>query len=192
MTAPLYAYGMFGENTSLLLAVILGIFFGLFLERGGLGNPHKLTGVFYFTDFTVPKVMFTAILVAASGLYLLSDLKLLDISRVWIVPAFFWPQITGGILFGAGFVLSGYCPGTAIAGLASGRLDALVAMTGIGVGSLIFAVLYPYIEGFYLSSAMGSVTLPQLLKINHWFVMVLLYVLAAGMFYLMERFEKRI
>jgi len=65
-------------------------------------------------------------------------------------------------------------------------------MTGIGVGSLIFAVLYPYIEGFYISSAMGSVTLPQLLKINHWFVMVLLYVLAAGMFYLMERFEKRI
>ncbi len=191
MTAPLYGYGIFGENTSLLLAVILGIFFGLSLERGGLGNPHKLTGVFYFTDFTVPKVMFTAILVAATGLYLLSDLKLLDISRIWIVPAFFWPQITGGILFGVGFVLSGYCPGTAIAGIASGRLDALVAMTGIGVGSLIFAVLYPYIEVFYMSSAMGSVTLPEILKINHWLVLALLYVFAAGMFYMMERFEKR-
>ena len=47
------------QDTSLLLAVMIGFFFGLFLERGGLGNPHKLTGVFYLTDFAVPKVMFT-------------------------------------------------------------------------------------------------------------------------------------
>jgi len=190
MTAPLYSYGVFGVNTGLLLAVILGVFFGLSLERGGLGDPHKLTGVFYLTDFTVPKVMFTAIVVAATGLYLLSDLKLLDIRKVWIVPAFLWPQIAGGVLFGAGFVLSGYCPGTAIAGFATGRLDALVTMAGIAAGSVVFAVLYPYIEGFYSSSAMGGVTLPQLLDINHWLVMAVLYLLAAGMFYLMERFER--
>lgn len=187
MTAPF----VFSQNISLLIAVILGIFFGLFLERGGLGNPHKLTGVFYLTDFTVPKVMFTAMLVAASGLYLLSDLRLLDMSRVWLVPTFFWPQIVGGALFGIGFVVSGYCPGTAMAGFASGRLDALVTMIGIGAGSLLFAVLYPYIEGFYISSAMEGATLPTLLKINHWLVIVFLIVFAGGMFYLMERYEKR-
>ncbi len=187
MIAPL----IFSQSISLLLAVILGIFFGLFLERGGLGNPHKLTGVFYLTDFTVPKVMFTAILVAASGLYLLSDLKLLDMSRVWIVPTFFWPQIAGGALFGIGFVFSGYCPGTAVAGFASGRLDALVTMVGIGAGSLVFAILYPHIEGFYLSSAMEGITLPRLLNVNHWFVIVFLIVFAAAMFYVMERYEKR-
>ncbi len=190
ISAPLYRYGLFGEETSLLAAVVIGFFFGLFLERGGLGNPHKLTGVFYLTDFTVPKVMFTAIIVAATGLYLLSDLGLLDIRKVWIVPTFFWPQVTGGALFGAGFVLSGYCPGTAVAGLASGRLDALATMAGIGIGSLAFALLYPSIEGFYRSSRMGKATLPGLLDVNHWVVIAVLAVLAGGVFYLMERFEE--
>jgi len=187
MIAPL----MVSQGVGLLLAVILGIFFGLFLERGGLGNPHKLTGVFYLTDFAVPKVMFTAIIVAASGLYLLSDLKLLDMSRIWIVPTYFWPQIAGGAIFGLGFLISGYCPGTAVAGLASGRLDALVVMTGIGAGSLVFAISYPYIEGFYSSTPMGGITLPELFGLNHWIVLGFVYALAAGMFYLMERYEKR-
>ncbi len=187
MTAPLIV----SQSVGLLLAVVLGIFFGLFLERGGLGNPHKLAGVFYLKDFTVPKVMFTAILVAGAGLYLLSDLKLLDMSKVWIVPTFFWPQIAGGALFGIGFVMSGYCPGTAVAGFASGRLDALVTMLGIGAGSWAFAVFYPYIEHFYFSSAMEKALLPNLLRINHWLVLVFLAVFAAGMFYLMERYERK-
>jgi uncharacterized membrane protein YedE/YeeE len=187
MTAPL----IFSPETSLLLALFLGVFFGLFLERGGLGDPHKLTGVFYLTDFTVPKVMFTAILVAASGLYLLSDVGLLEMKRVWIVPTFFWPQIVGGALFGVGFVISGYCPGTSVAGLASGRLDALVTMVGIGAGSLAFAVVYPLIEGFYMSSAMEGITLPVWLDVSHWAVIGALVVLAAGMFYAMERYEAR-
>lgn len=187
MTAPLIV----SREAGLLLAVTLGFFFGLFLERGGLGNPHKLTGVFYLTDFVVPKVMFTAILVAASGLYLLSDLKLLDLGRVWIVPTFFWPQIAGGALFGVGFVVSGYCPGTSVAGLASGRLDALVTMIGIGAGSLVFAVLYPVLEVFFQSSAMGSATLPGLFGISHWTVLTVLVIVAGLMFFFMERYERK-
>lgn len=179
------------QATGLVLAVILGIFFGLFLERGGLANPHKLTGVFYFRDFAVPKVMFAAILVAASGLYLLSDIGLLDMNKIWIVPTFFWPQLAGGALFGIGFVISGYCPGTSVAGLASGRLDALVTMAGIGAGSLLFALVYPWIEGFSSSSSMGPTTLPALLKINHWIVLAFIFALAGFMFFLMERQERK-
>lgn len=188
MTAPF----IFSQGTGLLIAVILGFFFGLFLERGGLGNPRKLTGVFYFTDFTVPKVMFTAILVASTGLYLLSDLGVLDMSRVWIIPTFFWPQIVGGALFGLGFLFSGYCPGTAVAGFASGRIDALVTMVGVGLGSLIFGILYPRVEEFYVSSQMGNALLPGSLGLNHWVVMLLVYAMAGGMFYLMERHERKI
>lgn len=187
MTAPFDV----SDSVSLGLALVFGIFFGLSLERGGLGDPHKLTGVFYFRDFTVPKVMFTAILVAATGFYLLSDLRLLDMSRVWIIPAYFWPQLAGGALFGIGFVVGGYCPGTAVAGFASGRLDALVAMIGIGAGSLLFAVLYPLLEKFYSSSGMGAVTLPKLMGVNHWAVIIALVAVAAGMFLFMERKEKR-
>jgi len=187
MTGPLVV----SQEMGLLLAVMLGFFFGLFLERGGLGNPHKLTGVFYLTDFVVPKVMFTAILVASVGFYLLSDLKLLDLNRVWIVPAFFWPQIAGGALFGIGFVVSGYCPGTSVAGLASGRLDALVTMIGIGIGSLIFAVAYPMLEDFYQSSPMGVATIPGVTGVSHWIVLAVLFIVAGLMFYLMEQFEKK-
>lgn len=186
MMAPLIV----SQEMGLLLAVILGIFFGFFLERGGLGDPHKLTGVFYLRDFTVPKVMFTAIIVAATGIYLLSDLKILDMNKVWIVPTFFWPQIVGGLIFGVGFVLSGYCPGTAVVSITSGRTDALITIVGIGAGSLIFAVLYPYIEDFYMLSGIGGAMLPGILGINHWIIIAFLYVFAGIMFYLMERYEK--
>jgi len=173
------------------LAVVIGIFFGFFLERGGLGNPRKLTGVFYLTDFTVPKAMFSAIATAAVGLYLMADLKIIDISRVWIVPTFLWPQIVGGALFGVGFVISGYCPGTAVAGLSSGRIDALFTMIGIGAGSVIFAYFFPWLENFYNSSAMGGVTLPQLVHVNHWLGVAVVVIMAVTMFIMLERFERR-
>jgi uncharacterized membrane protein YedE/YeeE len=187
MSAPL----VLSENMNLVMALVLGVFFGFFLERGGLGNPHRLTGVFYLTDFAVPKAMFTAILVAATGLCLLSDLKLLDMSRVWIIPTFFWPQLAGGALFGLGFLVSGYCPGTAMAGFASGRLDALVTMVGVGIGTLLFAALYPWIEPFYTTGDMGQITLPELTGMNHWVVVSLLFGLAGAMFSLMEWNERR-
>ncbi len=187
MTAPFEM----SDGLSFGLAIVFGIFFGLSLERAGLGNPHKLTGVFYLRDFTVPKVMFTAILVAAIGLYLLSDLGLLDLGRVYLIPTFFWPQLAGGLIFGVGFVMSGYCPGTAVAGLAGGRMDALVVMAGISLGTLLFAAVFPAIEAFYYSTDMGVVTLQDILGINHWLVIAALALMAAGMFTWIRSFEKR-
>ncbi len=187
MTAPFEM----SDGLSFGLAFLSGIFFGLSLERAGLGDPHKLTGVFYLRDFTVPKVMFTAILVAAIGLYLLSDLGLLDLERVYLIPTFFRPQLARGALFGIGFVISGYCPGTAVAGLAGGRLDALVVMAGISLGTLLFAAVFPAIEAFYKSTDMGAVTLSEILGMNHWLVIGALALIAAGMFAGMRSFEKR-
>ncbi len=183
----------FEMSTALTLgfALVFGFLFGLFLERGGMGDPHKLSGIFYLTDFAVPKLMFTAIVVASTGLYLLSDLNLLDLTRVWIIPTFFWPQLVGGLIFGLGFVVSGYCPGTAMAGFGSGRLDALVTMLGITAGSVLFAVMYPVFEGFYLSSDMGAPTLPMLLGVNHWVVVIPVIGVALGLFVFLERWEGR-
>ncbi len=186
MSAPL----LLSDTANLVMALILGVFFGFFLERGGLGNPHKLTGVFYLTDFAVPKAMFTAILVAATGFVILADLHILDVSRVYIIPTFFWPQLVGGALFGLGYLVSGYCPGTAVAGLASGRMDALIAMIGVGAGALFFAAIFPLIEKFYKTTDMGTVTLPQITGLNQWVVLVLVIVLAGVMFTAMERYEK--
>jgi uncharacterized protein len=187
MSAPF----ILSNTVNLAAALVIGIFFGFFLERGGMGNPHKLTGVFYRTDFAVPKMMFSAILVAATGLCILSDLKVLDMSRVWIIPTFLWPQLVGGVLFGFGYLVSGYCPGTAAAGLASGRLDALVTMAGIGSGALLFSAVYPWIEGFYKTGDRGTATLPELLRVNHWAILLVVYIMAGIMFYVMERYEHR-
>jgi uncharacterized membrane protein YedE/YeeE len=187
MTAPFEI----NETLSLGTAVLLGLVFGVALERGGLADPHRLTGAFFFRDFTMPKVMFTAIIVASAGLYALSDLHLLDLGRVWIIPAFFWPQLAGGAIFGVGYVLSGYCPGTSAAGLASGRIDALVAMIGIVTGSLLFAFLYPALEGFYLSSDMGAMTLQKLLGTGHWAVIICLAAAAVALFAALGRMERR-
>ncbi len=187
MSAPL----ILSDTMNLVAAGVIGLFFGFFLERGGMGDPHKLTGVFYRTSFGVPKMMFTAILVAATGLCALADLKVLDISKVWLIPTFFWPQLVGGALFGFGFLVSGYCPGTAVAGLASGRVDALITMAGVAGGALIFSAFYPAMEGFYKTSDMGAVTLPELLQVNHWVVLAFVYVFAGIMFYVMERYEQK-
>ena len=187
MSAPF----VLSDMVNLAAAGVIGLFFGFFLERGGMGDPHKLTAVFYRTDFGVPKMMFSAILVAATGLCFLADLKVLDMNSVWIIPTFLWPQLVGGALFGLGFLVSGYCPGTAVAGLASGRLDALVTMVGVGIGALIFSAFYPAMEGFYTTGDMGTVTLPELVHVNHWVLLTFVYVFAGVMFYAMERYESR-
>jgi uncharacterized protein len=182
----------FEMNDTLLLgsALLFGVLFGVFLERGGLGVPHKLIGVFYLRDFTAPKVMLSAIIVASIGLYFLADVHLLDLTRVWIIPTFFWPQVVGGMLFGSGFLLCGYCPGTSIVGFASGRLDALIAMIGIVVGSLLFAIVYPHLEGFYFSSEMGGITIQKYLATSHWVVISALVVVGVTIFAIMDQMTR--
>jgi hypothetical protein len=86
----------------------LGMVFGLLLERGGLGDPRILTGLFYLRDFTMLKVMFTAIAVAAAGVGALAALDALELSALAIQPTYVWPQLVGGALLGAGFAIGGY------------------------------------------------------------------------------------
>ena len=97
------------EGTGGLVAgLLLGVAFGCILERGGLGDPKKLTGLFYLQDFTMLKVMFTAIALAAAGIGVLALLGVMDLSEIAVQPTYLWPQIVGGLVLGAGFALGGY------------------------------------------------------------------------------------
>jgi uncharacterized membrane protein YedE/YeeE len=107
------------------------------LERAGLGQANKLAGQFYFVDFTVFKVMFSAILTAALAAFCLDRLGLLDLSRVYVPETYVLPQIAGGLIFGVGFVAAGLCPGTSCVAAASGRLDGVAVMLGMFAGVLI-------------------------------------------------------
>lgn len=94
--------------SGLLAGLLLGVAFGVFLERAGLGDPKKLTAVFYLKDFTMLKVMFTAIAIAAAGIGALSTLGVMELSAVAVQPTYLWPQLIGGLILGAGFALGGY------------------------------------------------------------------------------------
>ena len=106
MNAPYFM--VFSTSAYLILSVVLGFFFGFFLERAGFSSARKLSAQFYFKDFAVLKVMFTAIVIAMLGIVYLALIGWLDMSQVYVPSTFIWPQLTGGLLLGAGFIIGGY------------------------------------------------------------------------------------
>ena len=191
MMAPFFKFGLFGENLGLVVAFAVGIGFGFFLERAGFGSSRKLAAQFYFTDLTVFKVMFTAIVTAMLGVYFLSVFGFMDLSLVYLTPTFLVPQMVGGLILGAGFVVGGYCPGTACVGIATGRIDALVLFAGIFAGVFGFSELYPRISGFYMSTDMGQLTLPQVTHLPYGLLVFAVVLMALGGFMGAEWVEKR-
>lgn len=182
MNAPFFKFGLFGENVSLIVAFLIGIGFGFFLERAGFGSARKLTAQFYFTDLAVFKVMFSAIITAMIGLFYLGWMGVLDLSLMYLTPTFMLPQVVGGLLLGVGFVVGGYCPGTACVGLATGKIDALVNLLGIFAGILVFGEMFPIVESFYTATPMGQVTLPQIMNIPYGVVVFAVILMAVGGF----------
>ena len=176
--APFYKYGFFGDEMSLVLAFVIGIGFGFFLERAGFGSARKLAAQFYLYDMSVFKVMFTAIVTAMLGITYLGWIGWLDLSLVYLVPTYFVPQIVGGLVLGVGFVVGGYCPGTSVASLATGRVDGMVYAGGILAGTLVYAEVYPWIKDFVNSNGMGQITLPEVLHLP-WGVIVFAVVVIA-------------
>lgn len=176
--APFYKYGFFGDEMSLVLAFVLGTGFGFFLERAGFGSARKLAAQFYLYDMSVFKVMFTAIVTALLGVTYLGWLGWLDLNLVYLVPTHLVPQIVGGLVLGVGFVVGGYCPGTSVASLATGRIDGFVYAFGIGAGTLVYAEVFPWIKDFVNSNDMGQVTLPEVFNLP-WGLLVFAVVMVA-------------
>lgn len=190
MTAPFYEFGMFGDEISLVVAFVIGLGFGFFLERAGFGSAKKLTAQFYLTDMTVFKVMFTAIVTAMLGLFYLSWAGMVDMSLVYLTPTYLLPQVVGGLLLGFGFVIGGYCPGTSVVAVATGRIDAIVFLVGITAGIFVFGEAFPAIQGFVFSTDMGTVTLPELFHLRYGLVLFAVVLMAIGGFYGAEIVEK--
>lgn len=171
------------------LALLLGFFFGFFLERAGFSSAIKMTNQFYFKDFSVLKVMFTAIIVAMLGIVYFSMLGWLDMGQLYISPTFLWPQITGGLLLGAGFIVGGYCPGTSVTAAAIGKLDALFFIAGVLLGIFGYGEVYPRIQHFAMSGARGDLTIPQWLDINAGIIAFGVTLIALGAFWVAEKCE---
>ncbi len=168
MIFPFESLSGIDREIGLVVGVLIGFFFGFVLERAGFGRSTTLAGQFYFHDMTVFKVMFTAIVTAMLGVVVVDGLGLADfghIASMVVSGTFLWPMIFGGLLLGAGFIISGYCPGTSLVAAASGNLDGMLAFGGVIIGSVLFGEMYPLVSQFYLSGDMGQVFLYEMLGV---------------------------
>jgi rhodanese-related sulfurtransferase len=188
---PLAETGALGASGTLIAAPVLGFAFGWWLERGGLGSPRKLAGQFYFADFTVFKVMFSALLTAMLGAFWLDRLGWLDLGLVYVPETFVLPQLAGGVVFGAGFLLAGLCPGTSCVAAATGRRDGLAVVGGMLFGVLVFNVGYSQMSAFHNSTALGTVALNDLLGASRGATVALVTATALACFAVIARRETR-
>jgi hypothetical protein len=173
MTFPL---GFNGVVSGLLC----GLIFGFALERAGFASACKLTAQLRFKDWAVFNVMFTAILVAAFGMFLLQMTGLLAMDQVYVPTTYLWATALGGVGVGAGMAIGGYCPGTSVVGFMSGKLDGLVFFVGIIIGTWVFAGAYDSLLPM-LEAAPGpdAQTLSQLLNVPDIVVLLALTAVAA-------------
>ncbi|MHC4432878.1 MAG: DUF6691 family protein [Planctomycetota bacterium] len=191
MISTMYQLDTLDSAKAFLASLLIGMAFGFFLERAGFGSSRKLTGVFYFSDMSVIKVMFSAVITAALGLTCCVVLGLISLEGVYLMPTVYGAYVVGGLIFGVGFVMGGWCPGTAAAGLASGKLDALVFLVGAVVGSALFNEMFGLIKPLYESGQRGVLHIYDTLGISRGAFNVVLSIAAVLMFWGCEWVERR-
>lgn len=170
---------------SLLYGVVSGILFGILLQRAEILRYDRQVGALRLMDMTIFKFMLSAILVASVGIYALKDMGLVALN---LKATGFGAQIVGGTLFGIGWGLLGYCPGTAGGALGEGRLDAFWGLLGMLAGGGIYAAVYPALKATVIGLGdLGKVTLPQVMGVSHWVVIINMAVLFLAMFRLFEK-----
>ncbi|MGA7178411.1 MAG: DUF6691 family protein [Thiobacillaceae bacterium] len=178
LVAPLVKTGLISEAANLWLAIPTGFIFGFGLYHAGFTDSRKIAAVFYLKDAGVAVVMFSAIVTGMIGLWLLSLIGFLNTSEMYYLPTYLKPMAVGGLLFGIGMAVGGFCPGTAAASVATGRVDAMVFILGFLGGSILFGDLFSIWGNFYNSDYRGVYRLDELFGMNIGSV-VLVLVMAA-------------
>ena len=171
---------------TLLYGLITGILFGFFLQKGRVLRYDKQVGALLFRDMTIVKFMLSHIVVAMVGVYFLYDMGIVKLS---LKPMIVGGVVLGGLIFGLGWGLLGYCPGTSLGALGEGRTDAIWGIAGMLVGAGIYAEAYPYLQKTVLTwGNYGKITIPQVLGVNHWIVIIPFVILTVLLF---KWFEKK-
>ena len=159
----------------LLYGLITGILFGFFLQKAQVIRYDKQLGALRFLDMTIVKFMLSSILVGMVGVYLLKDFGWAELS---IKETILGGNIIGGLIFGMGWGLLGYCPGTSAGALGEGRWDAVWGILGMLAGAAIYAEAYPALKKSVLTwGNFGKITWSQITGINHW-IFIIVFMLA--------------
>lgn len=171
------------------LAIPFGIVFGVLLQRGGVTNYNVIVNQFRFKDFTVLKVMFTAILVGAAGVLFLHAN---GHAQYHIKPANLLGVVLGSAIFGVGMVLYGYCPGTGLAAAATGSLHAFAGLIGMLAGGILYGLSFPWIEkNIQAVGQLGKLRLPDITGVSDLVSLLLLVIIASVVFIAVQALEKR-
>jgi hypothetical protein len=164
------------EPVQKLLGLIMGIAFGFLLQTGGVTRYDVIIGQLLLEDFTVVKVMLSAVATGMIGIYLMYSRGLVQLHPK---PGSLGSTVVGGIIFGMGFAVLGYCPGTVSGAIGEGSLDALFGgAVGILVGAGIFAHLYPrLLDPVLTKGEFSHQTIPEMLGVSPWPVVVIFVIL---------------
>ena len=159
------------NKAQLFWGLAFGIIFGFLLQKGGATKYDVIVGQLLLTDNTVLKIMLSAAVTGMIGLHALKALGLVELQPK---SGSVGKNVIGGLIFGVGFALLGYCPGTIAGAIGNGYLDALTGgLLGILIGAVLFASLYPGLkDGILKAGYFGDVTLPRLLKVSDWVVVL--------------------
>ena len=170
---------------------LIGFAFGFTLEMSGFGNSRKLAAQFYFTDLTVLKVMFTAIVTAMVLTFGAVGLGILDFGKVWVNPTYLSSGILGGLIMGVGFIIGGFCPTTSLAAASTGKIDGMFFVLGGFFGAFLFGETERYFTQWWNNSGYyGRLTLDQVFGIPIGWVVLLVVLMALFMFWGAEQLER--
>jgi len=180
---------VFDEPVKLLLGLVTGVGFGFLLQKGRAAKYHVIIGQLLLKDWTVVKIMATAVAVGTVGVY---ALVAMGAASLHIKPALLGGVLLGGLLFGAGLAIFGYCPGTSVAASGEGRRDATVGLAGMLVGAGVYVAFYPALQPIIKGLAdWGKITLPQATATPSWLWVVGVVVAVIGSLYLLESRKKQ-
>jgi hypothetical protein len=174
------------RSSQLVFGLLMGVVFGFLLHKGGVTDYDVIIGQLLLTDFTVVKVMLSAAVTGMLGVYFLRSL---GAARLHPKPGSIGSSVIGGLIFGLGFGVLGYCPGTVAGAVGRGALDALLGgVPGMLIGAGLLAAAYPRLQRSVLRwGDFGTLTLPQLLKVSAWAVVLPVAAALVGVLLLLER-----
>lgn len=177
-------------NWGYLIYMLVGMGFGITLEMSGFGDSRKLAAQFYLKEMTVLKVMFTAVIVAGTLIFLTSSFQMLDVSKIWVNPTYLSSVIFGGSIMGLGFIIGGFCPGTSLVAAATLKLDGIAFVLGGIVGIGIFGEVIDNFDSFFNGSYFGRYMLSDLFGVSTGVALLFVVIMALIMFYFGEISEK--
>ena len=170
---------------TLVYGIITGVLFGILLQRARVLRYDKQLGALRLKDMTIVKFMLSAVVVAMIGTYILVDAGEIELK---IKSTSIGANVIGGLIFGLGWGLLGYCPGTSLGAVGEGRLDAIWGILGMLVGAGIFAEFYtPLKNTVYEWGKLGEITFPEILNVSHWIVVGAVFVLTLLLFVFFEK-----